>query len=100
MKIVRRGELPSRQLVEFGSVGVVTFVADGVVRMDLPPGGRIGMHPAVGEQLFVVVEGEGEVRSGSEAAHVSAGDAVIWAAGEEHETPTETGLVAIVVEPV
>jgi len=100
VKVARRGELPSRQLVEFESVGVVTFVAERVVRIDLPAGGRIGMHPAVGEQLFVVVAGEGEVRSGSEAVHVSAGDAVRWAAGEEHETTTETGLVAIVVEPV
>ena len=99
MKILRREELPGRPLTEFGSVGEIRFVSDTVVRIELPPGGRIGMHPAVDEQLFILVAGEGDVRSGSEAVHVVAGDAVRWLRGEEHETTTQTGLVAIVIEP-
>ena len=99
MKVLRREDVPGRPLAEFGSVGDVQFVSDSVVRMELPPGGRIGMHPAVDEQLFILVAGEGDVRSGSEVAHVVAGDAVRWSRGEEHETTTQTGLVAIVIEP-
>jgi quercetin dioxygenase-like cupin family protein len=99
VKVCHRDDLPGRALTEFGSVGDIRFLADDVVRIELPPGGRIGMHPAVGEQLFIVVAGEGDVRSGSDTAHVVAGDAVRWSPGEEHETTTETGLVAIVVEP-
>ena len=99
MKIVRRDDLRGRPLTEFGSVGDIRFVSDGVVRIELPPGGRIGMHPAVDEQLFILVAGEGDVRSGSDTVHVVAGDAVRWSRGEEHETTTETGLVAIVIEP-
>jgi quercetin dioxygenase-like cupin family protein len=99
MKILRREELPGRPLTEFGSVGDIRFISDSVVRIELPPGGRIGTHPAVDEQLFIVVAGEGDVRSGSDAVHVVAGDAVRWSPGEEHEMTTETGLVAIVVEP-
>ena len=99
MKVLRRDELPGRPLTEFGGVGYIRFVSDSVVRIELPPGGRIGMHPAVDEQLFIVVAGEGEVHSGPDAVHVVAGDAVRWSCGEEHETTTETGLVAFVIEP-
>jgi hypothetical protein len=72
MKIYRREDTRGRSLTEFDSIGDIRFV---------------------------VVAGEGDVRSGLDVAHVAAGDAVRWSAGEEHETTTETGLVAIVIEP-
>ncbi len=67
--------------------------------MRLGPGGLIGMHPAATPQLLAVVEGEGWIR-GEEGPKtpISAGGAVFWSEGEMHETGTETGLVAIVVE--
>jgi quercetin dioxygenase-like cupin family protein len=70
-----------------------------VVRILLGPGGVVGRHPAAADQLFIVVEGEGWV-SGSEGerASVAAGAAVFWAQGEEHESGTDSGLTAIVVE--
>lgn len=67
--------------------------------MRLEPGGLIGMHPAATPQLLAIVEGEGWIR-GEEGPRVpiSAGGAVFWSEGEMHETGTDTGLVAIVVE--
>lgn len=57
------------------------------------------MHLAATPQLLAVVEGEGWIR-GEEGPKIpiSAGGAVFWSEGEMHETGTDTGLVAIVVE--
>jgi quercetin dioxygenase-like cupin family protein len=67
--------------------------------VELGPGGVIGRHPAAGAQLFVVVEGAGHV-SGADGDErpIGAGQAAFWEAGEEHETRTDEGLVAIVLE--
>ncbi len=83
------------------------FTMRGLVRSEqvhvalaiLAPGGLIGRHQAAAPQLFVVVEGSGWVAGGDAArVEVGAGDAVLWAAGEEHEAGTDTGVVALVVE--
>jgi quercetin dioxygenase-like cupin family protein len=70
-----------------------------VVCIRLGPGGLLPRHPAASDQLFVVVQGEGWA-SGDDAGEqpISAGTAVFWPAGEEHETRTDIGLTAIVVE--
>ena len=67
--------------------------------MRLAAGGLVGWHQASGPQLLAVVEGEGWTR-GNDAARtaISAGDAVFWEAGEWHETGSEAGLVALVIE--
>jgi quercetin dioxygenase-like cupin family protein len=101
VEVRRSAEQHSRPLTEFESNGVVSFLARGdalVVRMDLPAGGRIGLHPAAADQVLIVVDGSGTVTGEGEAVDVSAGDVVRWAAGEEHETSTNAGLVAVVVE--
>lgn len=65
----------------------------------LEAGGVVGYHQAASDQLLLVVQGEGWVRAdGAERVPVKAGDAVFWAAGEWHETGTDTGLVALPVE--
>ena len=63
------------------------------------PGGRIVRHPATYPQILAVFEGSGEV-SGADGADepITAGEAVFWAAGEEHETTSEAGLTALIVE--
>lgn len=67
--------------------------------MHLGANGLVGWHQAPVPQLFLVVSGEGWVRAGEEAEiSVSAGSAVYWEKGEWHETRTETGLSAIVIE--
>jgi quercetin dioxygenase-like cupin family protein len=62
-------------------------------------GGRIARHPATVRQLLAVVDGSGWVSGGDgERQPIRAGEAVVWEAGEEHETTTETGLTAFVIE--
>ena len=65
----------------------------------LKPGGLLGRHPAAAPQLFVVVEGGGWVRTDDREASVGAGQAVLWEAGEEHESRAGAdGMTAIVLE--
>ena len=67
--------------------------------MRLAAGGLVGLHQASGPQLLAVVEGEGWIRSNDAGrTAISAGDAVFWDAGEWHETGSEAGLVALVIE--
>ena len=64
----------------------------------LAPGGRIGRHAATVPQILAVVEGSGWA-SGDGGSHpLGPGDAVFWSKGEEHETWTEEGLAAVVLE--
>jgi mannose-6-phosphate isomerase-like protein (cupin superfamily) len=67
--------------------------------MRLGPGGVLGRHPAASAQLFCVVDGQGQV-SGADGAAVPirAGQAVLWEEGESHETTSQPGLTAIIVE--
>jgi quercetin dioxygenase-like cupin family protein len=50
-------------------------------------------------QLFVVVRGSGWVsgRDGQREA-ISAGEAVLWEPGEEHESGSDEGMTALVLE--
>ncbi|HEU4675410.1 MAG TPA: hypothetical protein VFS29_05450 [Motilibacteraceae bacterium] len=70
-----------------------------VLVMHLDPGGAVGRHEAVVDQLFAVVAGSGWAE-GADAARVevAAGQAVLWEAGEEHAAGTDVGLTALVVE--
>jgi quercetin dioxygenase-like cupin family protein len=62
-------------------------------------GGFIPKHPATGPQLFCVVEGRGWVSGdGVERVPIQAGQAAYWEPGEMHESGTDDGMRAIVVE--
>jgi quercetin dioxygenase-like cupin family protein len=62
-------------------------------------GGRVARHPAAADQILAVVEGRGWVSTGDGPEEpIEAGEAVYWRRGEEHETRTDTGLTAIVIE--
>jgi quercetin dioxygenase-like cupin family protein len=104
MRIGQLDDDERRPITAHDSAGAsVTPVAKSdhvsVVQIELEPDGVLGMHPATVPQLFVVIAGEGTVRSGgSEPQLVAAGDAVWWDAGEEHETRSDTGLLALVIE--
>jgi quercetin dioxygenase-like cupin family protein len=92
----------------FGSVGLAqapltTPLASGAMvqaacfRLD--PGGRIGRHPATYPQILAIVDGQGWVSGADgEPRPITAGEAAFWEAGEEHETWTDDGLTAIVIE--
>ena len=62
-------------------------------------GGFVPKHPAVGPQLFAVVEGSGWVAGGDgERVPISAGQAAYWEPGEMHESGTDAGMRVIVVQ--
>jgi quercetin dioxygenase-like cupin family protein len=104
MRVLHLDDLAAHSIEHYGSRNAsVTLLARGdaqVVRVELGPGGVLGMHPASVPQLFVVVSGSGRVRvEGGEEVSVAAGSVVFWRAGEMHESRAEhDGLVAVVVE--
>lgn len=63
------------------------------------PGALLGRHPTKLWQLFSVVSGTGWA-SGADAVRESlvSGDAVLWQPDEEHETGTNEGMVAVVIQ--
>ncbi|CAH1206955.1 hypothetical protein PAECIP111890_02893 [Paenibacillus sp. JJ-223] len=57
------------------------------------------MHPAVSEQVFLVLEGEGWVE-GADGQHekIRAGEAAYWRNGENHQSGSDQGLTALLIE--
>ncbi len=65
----------------------------------LGAGGVIGYHEAVKNQLFAVVSGNGWVLGADEKRFpITAGQAAFWEGGEFHESGTDVGMMAIVIE--
>jgi quercetin dioxygenase-like cupin family protein len=65
----------------------------------LEPGGRLRRHPATFPQILAVLEGSGEVSgAGGVDEAIEAGEAVFWHHDEVHETKTEAGLTALIIE--
>jgi quercetin dioxygenase-like cupin family protein len=100
---VRRVDLGGeRDVTAPGSVSarVRRLASDAhVVVIEVGPSGLVARHPAVVAQLFVVVRGSGWVSgSDGEREPIEAGEAVLWEAGEEHESGSEMGMTAVVVE--
>ena len=70
------------------------------VRLDFAPGGVLPGHEAGCRQLFAVVRGRGWVRGGEDGERVrlDAGQAVVFEAGEWHESGSPEWMTAIVLE--
>lgn len=93
-------------ITQFGSERVsisgIVRVARGGMQigcMYLEPGGRVGTHQAATSQLFLVVRGEGWVRGPEQMrTPIRADQAAYWEPGEEHESGSESGMVALVIE--
>jgi quercetin dioxygenase-like cupin family protein len=67
--------------------------------MHLNENGLIGYHQATKPQLLLILSGEGYVCSESKEFYkVQPGVAVFWDKDEWHETKTEHGLTALVIE--
>lgn len=81
-------------------VGVALIEGQGGVSIIRLGGGSVlGRHPAVVDQLFYVVAGEGWVAGGDGSRlPIRAGQAALWRAGEEHESGSQSGMTAFVVE--
>jgi hypothetical protein len=100
---MRRVELRGkREVTAPGSVSArvrrLAAQAHAVV-IEIGAGGVVARHPAVVPQLFVVVRGSGWV-SGAGGGHepIAAGEAVLWEQGEEHESGSDVGMTALVIE--
>ncbi len=105
MEFYNFGPEVGRKIDQFGSVdtilsALVNLKSPAVVNcFYLGKNGMLGLHPASSPQLFLIVQGKGYVRSGtSERIAVTAGTAVFWTKAEWHETSTEKGLTAVVIE--
>ncbi len=90
-------QFDSRNVVIARGVRTTTFTQVGV--MHLSAGGVIGCHQATLPQLFMVVAGAGWVRGASDArVPITVGQAAFWTKGERHESGTDSGMSAVVVE--
>lgn len=105
MVIFRFGADAGRSITAYGSAGVRlsrvarTQSAAQIGCFHIEAGGVIGYHPAASPQLFLVVGGSGWVRGqGTGRVPVVAGQAAYWHEGEGHESGTDTGMVAVVME--
>ena len=94
----------TRELTRFGSRGATiggVAVCSGGMRisiLELAPGGVLGLHETTCPQLLLVIAGSARVCGGDETAELATGAGVLWEQGELHETVTDAGLTAIVVE--
>ncbi|MBU0905639.1 MAG: cupin [Firmicutes bacterium] len=78
---------------------IQTDKASNIGCMHLEENGIVGYHQAVVPQLLLVINGEGYVRNDEvQNIKVQPGDAVFWEKDEWHETKTDKGLTAIVIE--
>ncbi len=67
--------------------------------IELGPAGIVARHPAAGAQLFAVIQGSGWVSGDDgEREQIRAGEAVLWQPGEEHESGSDEGMTALVIE--
>src|SRR5699024_9396745 len=93
-----------KKITQFNSDFILTRIAltqkvANIECMHLEKNGVIGFHQAVMPQLLLVVNGEGFVRGESaEFVKVQSGEAILWEKDEWHETKTDTGLTAIVIQ--
>lgn len=91
---------PNQELLERVTIAPLTppdAVKAAIFR--LAAGGRIVRHPATVPQILAVLEGEGRVSGADgEFETIAAGEAVFWEAGEVHETVSDDGLTALVLE--
>lgn len=65
----------------------------------LEEGGIIGNHQAVVPQLLLVIKGQGYVKGQKDKlVKIQTGEAAFWEKDEWHETRTDEGLTAIIIE--
>lgn len=105
MRLFRFDAAIGHTIMQFGSRdAVIIGIQRGSMQfqlgcLHLEPGGVLGYHPATTHQLLLVVAGNGWVRAGIGARRpIAVGQAAYWEPGEEHETATDSGLTAIILE--
>ena len=104
---MRRLKVETTRITAFGATGVAGIalsrvgpVAGAAVDvLKFEPGAVLGRHPTRLCQLFSVVSGSGWA-SGADGvrAPLLRDDTVLWESDEEHESGTDDGMVAVVVQ--
>lgn len=105
MEVWHADDALRKRIDRFGSRGFsLRLIAGGphgtcqVSHATLEPGGRVGEHAAVGDQVFIVLTGSGVARGRGEPRAITPGTAVLWRSGEIHGVTSDDGLTAIVIE--
>ncbi|HWL23790.1 MAG TPA: cupin [Ureibacillus sp.] len=104
MKIFQFGKEEGKKITQFDSDFIMSriILTEKEARigcMHLEENGMIGYHQATVPQLLLILNGEGLVKGeNDEYINVLPGDAVFWEKDEWHETKTDKGLTAIVIE--
>lgn len=104
MEIYTFNKNTGKKIVKFNSDFMMSRIVQtnnqaNIGCMYLEKNGVIGYHQATVPQLLLIMNGEGYVRNEKEDYYkVQAGDAVFWKKDEWHETKTDSGLTAIVIE--
>ncbi len=105
MKIFRFDPETGKSIDRYSSSGfivsrVVELFGEAFVNCAyLNPGGIIGYHQAAAPQLFLVVQGDGWVRAETfRPVPIQVGQAAYWESGEWHESGTESGMTALIIE--
>lgn len=99
-----RALAPTTPVMAYGSrdVGVVRLAqsrGSAATLIRLGPDGLLGRHRAPVDQVVLAIGGEGWVAGPDEVPEpLRAGDAVRWAAGEEHAAGSERGLTLLAHE--
>ncbi|WP_157754781.1 cupin domain-containing protein [Nigerium massiliense] len=105
MRVIDLAQIPRMEIDQYGSRGFhwgwltrEGHMGHSVARLE--PGGRIGRHPTVGNQLMIVVAGV--IEASGEDGHgerVEQGQAVVWDHGEQHATvATSEGALLVLIE--
>lgn len=102
MRVVNMDHLDGCQVDAFGSRNFTVFPLlprAHVVAAALEAGGLIGEHPAVVDQLLVLVAGRAIVTGGEgQQQEVTPGQGVLWTAHESHRTDALTDVIALIIE--
>jgi len=70
-----------------------------VVTALLEPGGKIGRHPATRPQLLMVISGKLQITGDDrQTLELSAGQAVLFEPGEQHESVASTDVTLAIME--
>ena len=104
MRIIKMNEIEGKAVTQYDSKMIMRKIMMtekpahvGIIHLE--KSGIVGYHEATVPQVLLIIEGEGWVRTGTDdKVKITAGDAVVWAKGEGHETNTDLGLKAIVIE--
>jgi len=105
MRIFRIESENGYEIREHGSASVFLSSIIDVNRsatihwMHFDPHGSIGGHYLTNPQIFLIVEGDGWVKSNNpEPIPVTMEDGVFWDTGEWHEAGSESGMTVILIE--